>query len=68
MHILQSKHVKLSEKETEEVLQKLNISRSQLPKIFSGDAALPEDCIVGDVIQIERKTDEGLNIYWRVVV
>ncbi|MBA7675246.1 hypothetical protein ES703_83476 [subsurface metagenome] len=54
MHTLQPKHSKLNEKETEEFLSKLNISKAQLPKILSTDTALPEDCIVGDIIKIER--------------
>ncbi len=68
MHILQPKHIKLSEKEAEEILAKLNISKVQLPKIISSDSALPEDCIPGDVIKIERKEDDGVVIYYRVVV
>ena len=64
MHILQPKHIKLSEKESEELLKKLNISKAQLPKIFSTDAALPEGCNVGDIIKIERKS----GVYFRVVV
>lgn len=68
MHILQSKHTKLSIKETEELLKKLNISKSQLPKIFLNDAALPQECQIGDVIKIERKTDSGVGIYYRVVI
>ena len=70
MHILQPKHAKLSEKQAQEVLDKLNVSRSQLPKILSSDTALPENCEVGDIIQIERKDQETgeLNIYFRVVV
>jgi len=68
MHILQPKHTKLNEKETEELLNKLNISKAQLPKILSSDAALPEDCIPGDVIKIERKEEEGNVLYYRVVV
>jgi DNA-directed RNA polymerase subunit H (RpoH/RPB5) len=64
MHILQAKHIKLSEKEAEEFLKKINITKSQLPKILSTDAALPEGCGVGDIIKIERKTGE----YFRVVV
>ncbi len=70
MHILQPKHVKLNEKETEELLTRLNISKSQLPKILEGDVGLGEECVVGDVVKIERKdpnTDE-LNTYFRVVV
>ncbi|MDP2628840.1 MAG: DNA-directed RNA polymerase subunit RpoH/Rpb5 C-terminal domain-containing protein [Nanoarchaeota archaeon] len=68
MHILQSKHSKLPEKKAEELLLKLNISKSQLPKILSTDPALPEGCNVGDVIQIERKEDDKINTYWRVVI
>jgi DNA-directed RNA polymerase subunit H (RpoH/RPB5) len=64
MHILQPKHIKLNEKEADELLQKLNISKAQLPKIFSNDAALPEGCNTGDIIKIERST----GVYYRVVV
>jgi len=64
MHILQSKHSKLSEKDAEQLLTKLNISKSQLPKILSSDSGLPEGCVVGDIIKIERK--EG--IFFRVVI
>ncbi len=64
MHILQPKHIKLSEKESEELLKKLNIAKAQLPKILSSDAGLPEGCTVGDIIKIERKT----GLYYRVVV
>ncbi len=64
MHILQPKHSKLSEKEAEELISKLNISKSQLPKIFSSDAGLPKGCEVGDIIKIER--EEGN--FFRVVV
>jgi len=68
MHILQSKHTKLKEKETQELLEKFNISKSQLPKILSNDPVLSEGCVVGDVIKIERKEEEKINIYYRVVV
>jgi len=68
MHILQSKHSKLSEKDTAELLNKLNISKSQLPKILSGDPALPEGCQIGDVIKIERKEEEKTFVFYRVVV
>jgi len=68
MHILQPKHTKLSEEETEKFLNSLNISKAQLPKILSTDAALPEDCVVGDVIKIERKEDDGVVMFYRVVV
>lgn len=68
MHILQPKHIKLNEKETEELLNKLNISKSQLPKIFVGDAGLPDGCETGDVIKIERKEEDKTSVYYRVVV
>jgi DNA-directed RNA polymerase subunit H (RpoH/RPB5) len=68
MHILQPKHLKISEKESEELLSKLNISKAQLPKILSNDPALPEGCAVGNIIKIERKEGDKTNIYFRVVV
>lgn len=68
MHILQPKHIKLKEKEVQELLEKLNISKAQLPKIFSSDSALPEGCEVGDVVKIERKEKDHINKYYRVVV
>ena len=68
MHILQSKHSKLNEKDSEKLLKDFNISKSQLPKILSTDPALPEDCILGDIIKIERKDGDRINLYYRVVV
>lgn len=62
MHILQNKHSKLNEKESEEFLEGLNISRSQLPKIFLTDSALPENCNIGDIIKIERKWNHAVNL------
>jgi len=64
MHILQPKHSKLDKKEIEELLKKVNISRTQLPKILLDDPALPADCKLGDIIKIKRKEGE----YYRVVV
>jgi DNA-directed RNA polymerase subunit H len=68
MHILQPKHTILSEKETEEVLKKFNVSKSQLPKIYQNDPALPEGTNVGDLIKIERKEGKEVYIYFRVIV
>ena len=68
MHILQSKHIKLKEEEAEKLLEKFNISKSQLPKILSSDPGLPEECSVGDLIKIERKDKDKTNLYYRVVV
>ena len=68
MHILQPKHTKLNEKEVEELLTNLNISKSQLPKILTTDAALPNGCEIGDIIKIERKEEDKTYIFYRVVV
>jgi len=68
MHILQSKHAKLNEKEASELLLKLNISKGQLPKILQTDSSLPEGCNVGDVIKIERKDEDEIHFFYRVVV
>jgi len=67
-HILQPKHSKLSEKDAQNVLEKLNVSKAQLPKILLDDPALPEGCSIGDVIKIERKHDDKVILYYRVVV
>ena len=68
MHFLQPKHTKLSEKEAEELLKKSNVSKSQLPKILLSDPALPQGCEVGNIIKIERKTEDKINFYFRVVI
>ncbi len=68
MHFLQPKHSKLNEKETEELLENLNVSKAQLPKILFTDPGLPEECAVGDVIKIERKEGDKVNLYFRAVV
>lgn len=68
MHILQPKHIKLRPEEVKKLLDKYNITVSQLPKIKSSDSALPEGCVKGDVIRLERKEDEKINEYFRVIV
>jgi DNA-directed RNA polymerase subunit H (RpoH/RPB5) len=68
MHILQPKHIKLNEKESEELLSKLNVSKAQLPKVLSTDPVLPEGCSIGDIIKIERKEGDKIEAYFRVVV
>jgi len=68
MHALQPKHSKLNEKEIEDILGNLNISKAQLPKILSTDSSLPDDCNIGDIIKIERKEGDKVNLYFRVVV
>jgi len=70
MHILQPKHSKISKKEEEDLILKLNISKTQLPKIKITDAALPQGANIGDIIKVERKEKEEdiTNVYYRVVV
>jgi DNA-directed RNA polymerase subunit H (RpoH/RPB5) len=67
MHILQPKQTKLKLKEVEELLVKFNISISQLPKIRADDPSIPEGCQRGDIIKLERKSEEVPTDYYRVV-
>ena len=68
MHVLQPKQTRLKIEETKKLLEKYNISLSQLPKMQSSDPSLPEGCVVGDVIKIEREDENSVKIYHRVVV
>lgn len=67
MHILQPKHTKLKSEEIKELLEQYNLSLSQLPKIKSTDPAIPQGCIPGEVLKIERKDEDTTSIYYRVV-
>ncbi|MEK6927771.1 MAG: DNA-directed RNA polymerase subunit RpoH/Rpb5 C-terminal domain-containing protein [Nanoarchaeota archaeon] len=67
MHALQPKHSKLKPDEVKKILEKYNITISQLPKISIKDAAIPEGCTQGDVLKIERKEEGKSVIYHRVV-
>ena len=67
MHVLQPKHIKLKSEEVKHLLEKYNISLTQLPKIKLGDFGLPEGCISGDVVRIERKDDEKVHFYFRQI-
>mgnify|MGYP003970955775 CR=1 FL=1 len=68
MHELQPKHTKLNKEEVEKLLNKFNISLAQLPKISVKDPALPEGVEEGEVFKIERKSDDAVEEYYRVVV
>lgn len=73
MHVLQPKHIKLKPEQAKALLEQLNVSLAQLPKIKKSDPALPKDAKVGDIIMIERKLEggkgkEGVTFYYRVVV
>lgn len=67
MHILQPKHTKLKPAEVTELLTRYNISLSQLPKISKKDCAINEMFQAGEVLKIERKEGDKINIYYRVV-
>ncbi len=68
MHILQPKHTKLKPEEVKKLLERYNISLSQLPIIKLGDPALSEGTEKGSVFKIEREDNEKINVYYRVVV
>ena len=69
MHVLQPKHSKLKQDEVFKLLEKYNISLSQLPKISKKDISLHENCEIGEVVKIERKTKDGeTQEYFRVIV
>lgn len=67
MHILQPKQTKLKQDEVKKLLEKYNISLSQLPKIKITDSTMPEGTEKGDVFKIERKDEDKVNVYYRVV-
>ena len=69
MHILQPKQTKLKQDEVSKLLLKYNISLAQLPKISKEDPSIFDlNVQLGEVIKIERKTGEGSEDYFRVVV
>lgn len=68
MQVLQPKHIKLKPDEVKKLFIKYNISLSQLPAIKVDDPALPQGCVKGDVIKIERKEDNKEVIFYRVVI
>ena len=68
MHVLQPKHTVLKKEEVTKLLEKFNISLAQLPKIKITDPALPEKAGIGDVLKIERKDEDQIHEYYRVVV
>ncbi|MBI3033834.1 DNA-directed RNA polymerase subunit H [Candidatus Woesearchaeota archaeon] len=69
-HILVPKYQKLSDKEKEELLQKYNVTTSELPRILKSDPMLAGvGAKPGDVMQITRNSSTaGRNVFYRVVV
>ena len=68
MHALQPKHIKLKPEEVKKLFDKYNISISQLPKIKAEDPALEGVFKKGEILRIERKEEDKINIYYRAVI
>ncbi|GCC11365.1 DNA-directed RNA polymerase subunit H [archaeon] len=69
-HKLVPQHEILSEEEARMLLDKLNISRGQLPKTYKNDPMVKKiKATVGDIIRITRKSKTaGESYYYRVVI
>jgi len=63
-------HRKMTEEEVEELLEKFDAGKSDLPKIERTDAALKQmDIEVGDVLEINRESPTaGETTYYRRVI
>lgn len=68
MHTLQPKHSILKKEDVDKLLLKFNIALSQLPKIAKKDPSVPEEAQIGSVLKIERKSKDGVQEYFRVIV
>jgi DNA-directed RNA polymerase subunit H len=69
-HILMPDHIKISEKEKQELFEKYNISLKELPKIKKDDPAITSlNVKTGDVIKIIRKSPTATEtVFYRGVV
>ena len=69
-HLLVPKHIKVSEREKQEILKKYNITVKELPKILINDSAIENlDVKVDDVIKVQRKSPTaGDVVFYRCVV
>lgn len=68
-HILIPKHEILNEEEEKKVLEKLNCTKSQLPRIKIDDPAIAHmNPKKGDIVRIYRVEKHAKSIYYRVVV
>ncbi|MBU0899091.1 MAG: DNA-directed RNA polymerase subunit H [Nanoarchaeota archaeon] len=69
-HEMIPEHQVMTREEQNSFLEKLNITKEQLPKISDSDAVLNElKCKAGDIIRVKRKSlVSGEAIYYRVVV
>lgn len=64
------KHVKLSEKETKELLEKFQIRMEDLPRISMKDPAVNHmELTTGDIVKVLRKSQtSGMADFYRRVV
>ena len=68
-HILTPKHIKVSDKEKAQLLERYHVTSKELPKILKTDAALRElDAKQGDVIKVVRKSPTAGDAYFYRVV
>ncbi len=69
-HALIPEHVKLSEKEKNELYKKYNVTPRELPKIFISDPAIRHlDAKENDIIMIKRKSPTaGESVFYRGVI
>ncbi|MBN1503259.1 DNA-directed RNA polymerase subunit H [Candidatus Woesearchaeota archaeon] len=69
-HVLVPKHVKLSEKEKNEILEKYKITLSELPRISINDPAIKDtEITTKDVVKIIRESPTAKEtVYYRRVV
>jgi len=69
-HVLVPTHIKLTQKEKQELFEKYNISLKELPKISKKDPAISHlNVDEGDVIKIIRKSPTaGETVFYRGVV
>ena len=69
-HHLVPKHIKISEKEKQELLKRYNITTKELPKILIEDPAIKNlEVKIGDVVKILRKSPTaGEFVFYRCVI
>jgi DNA-directed RNA polymerase subunit H len=69
-HALVPEHEILSEEELNALLEKYNITKGQMPKIFISDPVVKKiKANLGDVVKITRSSKTaGVSVFYRVVV
>lgn len=69
-HILIPEHIKLTDKQKEQLFEEYNVSLLEMPKIHKKDPAIANlDAKKGDIIKIIRKSlTSGESIFYRGVI